>query len=63
VRVADGSVFPTAPRATPALPTVALAERMAELLLAELSKTARPASTEDTGWIDAQGAEGRTARS
>lgn len=63
VRVADGSVFPDAPRATPALPTVALAERMAELLLADLSTTALLAATEDTGSIDAGVAEGRTSRS
>ncbi|WP_033289901.1 GMC family oxidoreductase [Amycolatopsis jejuensis] len=33
VRVADASVFPTIPRATPALPTVVVGERVAQLML------------------------------
>lgn len=36
--VVDGSIFPTIPRATPALPTLALAERYAEIFEAEVAR-------------------------
>jgi len=35
LRVADASVFANLPRATPALPTVVIAERIADLILEE----------------------------
>lgn len=35
LRVADASIFPSIPRATPALPTVVIGERMASLLIEE----------------------------
>jgi choline dehydrogenase len=33
LRVADASIFPSIPRATPALPTAVIGERMADMLL------------------------------
>jgi choline dehydrogenase len=33
LRIADASIFPSIPRATPALPTVVIGERMADVLL------------------------------
>jgi choline dehydrogenase len=35
LRVADASIFPSIPRATPALPTVVIGERMADMLIEE----------------------------
>ena len=35
LRVADASIFPSIPRATPALPTVVIGERMADILIEE----------------------------
>ena len=35
LRVADASIFPSIPRATPALPTVVIGERIADMLIEE----------------------------